>query len=102
MRLIDLFVGSLSLADLGFKTDFIENGMPAYHTADLLRLFIYGYLNRVRSSRQLQKDNEEPSRCRHDLYCIQPAQDIQYCRSECAQSLLQGVLLFFTPYYRLF
>lgn len=56
VRLIDLFVSSLSLADFGFKTDFIENGRPAYHPADLLRLFIYGYLNRIRSSRQLEKE----------------------------------------------
>ncbi len=56
VRLIDLFVGSLSLADFGFKTEFIENGRPAYHPSDLLRLFIYGYLNRIRSSRQLEKE----------------------------------------------
>ena len=36
--------------------DFIENGRPAYHPSDLLRLFLYGYLNRVRSSRQLEKE----------------------------------------------
>lgn len=56
VRLIDLFVGSLTLSDFGFKTDFIENGRPAYHPSDLLRLFIYGYLNRTRSSRQLEKE----------------------------------------------
>lgn len=56
VRLIDLFVGSLSLSDFGFKTEFIENGRPAYHPSDLLRLFIYGYLNRIRSSRQLEKE----------------------------------------------
>ncbi|MCB0537374.1 MAG: IS1182 family transposase, partial [Bacteroidetes bacterium] len=44
VRLIDLFVGSLTLNDYGFKTEFIENGRPAYHPSDLLRLFIYGYL----------------------------------------------------------
>lgn len=56
VRLIDLFVGSLSLSEFGFKTDFIENGRPAYHPSDLLRLFIYGYLNRIRSSRHLEKE----------------------------------------------
>ena len=56
IRLIDLFVGSLTLSDFGFKMDFIENGRPAYHPSDLLRLFLYGYLNRVRSSRQLEKE----------------------------------------------
>jgi len=56
VRLIDLFVGSLDLATYGFKTQFVENGRPAYHPADLLRLFLYGYMNRVRSSRQLEKE----------------------------------------------
>lgn len=44
VRLIDLFVGGLVLADFGFKTHFVDNGRPAYHPSDLLRLFIYGYL----------------------------------------------------------
>lgn len=56
VRLIDLFVSSLSLSEFGFKTEFIENGRPAYHPSDLLRLFIYGYLNRIRSSRHLEKE----------------------------------------------
>jgi transposase len=47
VRMIDLFVESLSLIDYGFRTDFIENGRPAYHPSDLLKLFIYGYLNKV-------------------------------------------------------
>ena len=55
-RLIDVFVDSLKLDGFGFKTCFIENGRPAYHPADLLKLYIYGYLNRVRSSRQLEKE----------------------------------------------
>ena len=61
VRLIDLFVGSLKMEDFGFRIDFIENGRPAYHPSDLLRLFIYGYLNRIRSSRQLEKE------CRRNL-----------------------------------
>ncbi len=56
VRLIDLFVGAIQLSDYGFKMDFIENGRPAYHPADLLKLFIYGYMNRIRSSRQLEKE----------------------------------------------
>ena len=36
VRIVDLFVNSISLKDLGFKTEFIENGRPAYHPADLL------------------------------------------------------------------
>ena len=56
VRLIDLFVDSLNLSELGFKVDYEENGRPAYHPGTLLRLFIYGYLNRIRSSRQLEKE----------------------------------------------
>jgi transposase len=56
VRIIDLFVDSLSIKDFGFRTDFIENGRPAYHPSDLLKLFIYGYLNKVRSSRDLEKE----------------------------------------------
>jgi transposase len=55
VRLIDLFVDSLVLEEYGFKTDFIENGRPAYHPSDLLKLYIYGYLNKTRSSRDLEK-----------------------------------------------
>jgi len=55
VRLIDLFVDSLALGDFGFKTDFVENGRPAYHPSDLLKIYIYGYLNKTRSSRDLEK-----------------------------------------------
>jgi len=56
VRIIDLFVDGLSIKDYGFRTDFIENGRPAYHPCDLLKLFIYGYLNKIRSSRDLEKE----------------------------------------------
>ena len=56
VRIIDLFVDSLSVKDFGFRTDFVENGRPAYHPADLLKLFIYGYMNKVRSTRDLEKE----------------------------------------------
>jgi transposase len=56
VRLIDLFVDSLPLTDFGFKMEFVENGRPAYHPGDLLKLFIYGYLNKARSSRDLEKE----------------------------------------------
>lgn len=55
VRFLDLFVDSLVLKDFGFKVEFIENGRPAYHPSDLLKLYIYGYLNKIRSSRDLEK-----------------------------------------------
>jgi transposase len=56
VRLIDVFVDSLKLEGFGFKFDFIENGRPAYHPSVLLKLYIYGYMNRIRSSRALEKE----------------------------------------------
>lgn len=56
VRAIDQFVDQLDLAELGFRLDHIENGPPAYHPSLLLKLYIYGYMNRVRSSRQLEKE----------------------------------------------
>ncbi|MFE3868568.1 transposase [Flavobacterium sp. LS2P90] len=56
IRLIDLFLDSLKLPDFGFTFDFVENGRPAYHPSDLLKFFIYGYLNCMRSSRTLEKE----------------------------------------------
>ena len=47
---------SISLQDYGFKVEYVENGRPAYHPSDLLKLYIYGYLNKTRSSRDLEKE----------------------------------------------
>jgi transposase len=58
VRLIDLFVESLDMEALGFQMNHQENGRPAYHPKDLLKLFIYGYLNRTRSSRELEKETK--------------------------------------------
>jgi transposase len=44
VRLIDVFVSSLNLEEFGFHVDHGENGRPAYHPRDLLKLFIYGYM----------------------------------------------------------
>ena len=55
VRIIDLFVDSLDLASMDFRLDFGENGRPAYHPSDLLKLFLYGYLNKTRSSRDLER-----------------------------------------------
>jgi len=55
-RTIDFFVDSLNLEEYGFKVDFEENGRPAYHPSVLLKLYIYGYMNRIRSSRGLEKE----------------------------------------------
>lgn len=56
VRDIDAFVQGLDLEKLGFKVHFPENGRPAYHPSVLLKLFIYGYMNRIRSSRMLERE----------------------------------------------
>ncbi|TFH40249.1 MAG: IS1182 family transposase [ANME-2 cluster archaeon] len=58
VRLIDVFVNSLALESYGFQIEHIENGRPAYHPGDLLKLFIYGYMNQIRSSRRLEKESK--------------------------------------------
>lgn len=58
VRLIDMFVDSLDLKPLGFDVDFVDNGRPAYHPKDLLKLYMYGYMNKVRSSRDLEKETK--------------------------------------------
>src|SRR6187399_2900178 len=57
VRVIDVFVDELDLAALGFAGVAPANtGRPAYHPADLLKLYIYGYLNRIQSSRRLERE----------------------------------------------
>ena len=72
VRIIDLFVKSLTIKDYGFRTDFTENGRPAYHPTDLLKLFIYGYLNKVRSSRDLEKECGRNIEVMWLLKCLKP------------------------------
>lgn len=56
VRLIDLFVESLELTNFQFHLKGSEEGRPAYHPKDLLKLYVYGYLNSVRSSRALERE----------------------------------------------
>jgi len=57
VRFIDAFVEGLDLGELGFeKAVASTTGRPAYHPGDLLRLYIYGYLNQIRSSRRLERE----------------------------------------------
>ena len=56
VRVIDVFVDELDLSGLGFKTIPEVTGRPAYHPAMMLKLYIYGYLNRIQSSRRLERE----------------------------------------------
>ena len=57
VRAVDVFVDALDLRDLGFDgVDPAATGRPAYHPSPMLKLYIYGYLNRVQSSRRLERE----------------------------------------------
>ena len=59
VRVIEAYVDSLNLADLGFAvTQPNDTGRPMYNPKDLLKLYIYGYMNRVRSSRRLETESK--------------------------------------------
>src|SRR5436190_4309284 len=57
VRVIDAFVGGLGVKGLGFeRSDPAATGRPPYDPRDLLKLYLYGYLNEVRSSRRLERE----------------------------------------------
>ncbi|EED33290.1 ISPsy6, transposase [gamma proteobacterium NOR5-3] len=59
VRVIDAFVEELDLADLGFeRVQPQATGRPGYHPASLLKIYVYGYLNRIQSSRRLERETQ--------------------------------------------
>jgi transposase len=59
VRVVDVFVDQLDLRGLGFsRVAPAETGRPSYHPAILLKIYIYGYLNRVQSSRRLERETQ--------------------------------------------
>ena len=56
VRVIDVFIESIDLSGMGFNTIPAATGRPAYHPATLLKLYVYGYLNRVQSTRRLERE----------------------------------------------
>lgn len=59
VRVVDVFVEQLDLRTLGFEgVDPLATGRPSYHPAVLLKLYIYGYLNRIQSSRRLERETQ--------------------------------------------
>jgi transposase len=59
VRVIDVFVDELDLQELGFEGLQPEaTGRPAYHPGSLLKIYIYGYLNRIQSSRRLERETQ--------------------------------------------
>jgi len=59
VRFLDAFVDSLDLHELGFRHAIPHQiGRPSYHPGDLLKLYLYGYLNKIRSSRKLEHESQ--------------------------------------------
>ncbi len=59
VRVIDVFIDELDLSQLGFLgTQPRVTGRPAYHPATLLKIYVYGYLNRIQSSRRLERETQ--------------------------------------------
>ncbi len=57
VRFIDAYIDQLDLQQLGFQHTILnETGRPPYNPADMLKLYVYGYLNRIRSSRSLERE----------------------------------------------
>jgi len=57
IRVVEAFIDELDLESLGFDTGFSKmTGRPGYHPATLLKLYVYGYLNRIQSSRRLERE----------------------------------------------
>ena len=64
VRVVDVFVDELNLVSLGFDGAIpADTGRPAYHPAVLLKIYIYGYLNRIQSSRRLSEKPNRSSKC---------------------------------------
>ena len=73
VRVIDLFVDALPLKDLGFGKAPVEEGRPMYHPADLFKLYVYGYLNRIRTSRLLARE------CQRNIELLWLLKGLQPC-----------------------
>ena len=56
VRVIDYFIDGLDISGLGFKTEAADTGRPGYHPRLMLKIYVYGYLNQVHSSRRLERE----------------------------------------------
>lgn len=73
VRVIDLFVDQLDLAKLGFGGVTPKDmGRPAYHPAAMLKIYVYGYLNRVQSSRRLERECQRNAEAMRLTGCLAP------------------------------
>lgn len=90
VRVIDAFVEGLSLSALGFeRTQAAATGRPGYHAAGLLKLYLYGYQQRVRSSRSLMRECERNVEVMWLVQELKPSYKTIACfRSDHAEALV--------------
>ena len=84
VRAIDVFVDGLDLAKLGFDgVAPLATGRPVYHPGPLLKIYIYGYFNRVQSSRRLERECQRNVELvwltRRDRACMFSRQEVRSC-----------------------
>ena len=72
VRFIDMYVDSIDMKELGFLMPKSNMGAPSYRRTDLLKLYIYGYLERIRSSRKLEKECNRNDELRWLIFDLAP------------------------------
>jgi transposase len=81
VRVIDAFVGELELAKLGFEgMEPKPTGRPGYHPATMLKIYLYGYMNRIQSSRRLEQEARRNLELMWLVGRLAPAASFEECR----------------------
>ena len=68
VRVIDVFIDDLDVSGLGFKAEPAATGRPGYRPKMMLKLYVYGYLNRVQSSRRLEREAQHRADVAHRAF----------------------------------
>jgi transposase len=98
VRFLDAFVDHLDMASLGFKhASLRETGRPPYHPGDLLKLYLYGYINRIRSSRLLERESKRNLEVMWLLRRLSPdhktISDFRRCNSQALREVFKQFVL---------
>src|ERR1017187_9739983 len=82
VRVIEVFIDELDLTALGFSgMTPAATGRPAYHPSTLLKIYLYGYLNRLQSSRRLEREAQRHDWPEHHPVDRQLLNFVQHCRA---------------------
>lgn len=78
VRKIDVYVESLDMDKLGFEQSFSKAGRPSYNPSDLIKLFIYAAVNKIRSNRALERSCKRNIEVMWLIKCLQPDHNTLY------------------------